>query len=333
MTPAEHEDALLRLRRRLWIERLLFAAVLGAVVLGQYWPRLFPQAWAVYVDGEPVVAMTRRADLEAALESVRRDRAGAGAGEVQFAQEIRVRPADGRRVSPASPEVAREKLARRLRLRARRAVIYVDDLPVVALPEEADASAVLQRVRERYAHLTEGMEGTTTRFKERVQVVVEPAGDDLWADPDTAAALLLGEDEGSRRVHTVVRGETALGIAARYGISVSVLRSLNPGINLNRLRVGHTLYLAPAAEPVLTVVTEGRVTRMLPVPFATEARKSPRMYVGKRIVARPGMPGAQRVTYLIRAENGVVVDRRELQRTVLHRPQDMVVIVGALPRP
>lgn len=45
------------------------------------------------------------------------------------------------------------------------------------------------------------------------------------------------------RTHTVTRGETAMAIARKYGLKLSALQAVNPGVNLARIRVGQMLNL------------------------------------------------------------------------------------------
>jgi tetratricopeptide (TPR) repeat protein len=45
------------------------------------------------------------------------------------------------------------------------------------------------------------------------------------------------------RTHTVAAGETAVGIARKTGIKFSALQSVNPGVNLGRIRAGEILNL------------------------------------------------------------------------------------------
>jgi uncharacterized protein YabE (DUF348 family) len=79
---------------------------------------------------------------------------------------------------------------------------------------------------------------------------------------------------------------------------------------------------------VVTVLTVGSTTQLAPIPFATRVRRSPQMFADKRIVLRPGVPGAQRITFHVKAENGVVVEQKVVSRQRLHEPQDMVVVQG-----
>src|SRR5436189_16061 len=89
--------------------------------------------------------------------------------------------------------------------------VYVDGRPAVALPDEARARQVLDRVKSAYAGRLEEIEAPPT-FKERVEVRSEEADQDLWADADTAAALLRGEVGDEETRHEVVEGETAAAI-------------------------------------------------------------------------------------------------------------------------
>jgi LysM repeat protein len=50
------------------------------------------------------------------------------------------------------------------------------------------------------------------------------------------------------RTHTVVAGETFLGIARRYGVTAAQLRALNPEVDWERVRVGDVLALPASAR-------------------------------------------------------------------------------------
>ncbi|MGO9587212.1 MAG: tetratricopeptide repeat protein [Limisphaerales bacterium] len=45
------------------------------------------------------------------------------------------------------------------------------------------------------------------------------------------------------RTHTVVAGETAMGITRKFGVKLSALQAANPGLNLGRIRAGQVLNL------------------------------------------------------------------------------------------
>jgi LysM repeat protein len=45
------------------------------------------------------------------------------------------------------------------------------------------------------------------------------------------------------RTHTVVAGETAMGITRKFGVKLSALQAANPGVNLSRIHTGQVLNL------------------------------------------------------------------------------------------
>jgi LysM repeat protein len=45
------------------------------------------------------------------------------------------------------------------------------------------------------------------------------------------------------RTHTVVAGETAMGITRKFGVKLGALQTANPGVNLSRIHTGQTLNL------------------------------------------------------------------------------------------
>jgi hypothetical protein len=244
---------------------------------------------------------------------------------------VRIDRIDPARI-PSGAGTPEERLAKALELRAERAVIYVDDQDVVALPSRAEAEAVLEEVKAALAGPVKELEAPPS-FKQQVEVRTETVGEELWADRATAAGLLRGEDGETPAHHSVGRGETAWDIARKYRLTLEQLSAQNAGVNLDRLQVGQQLRVGSASEPLVTVVTEGRMTRTLPSPFGVVLRRSPAMFVGKRMLVHTGRPGRQRIVYRVRAENGRVVRQEILSRQTVQRARDQVVIVGAKPRP
>lgn len=317
-----------RLRRRLWIERGVFLLVLLGLGLAWLYPLVFPSVWAVYVNNRPVVALRDRSAVEGLLQAAKQE----AGGDAAFVQQVRVDRAAPSQVEITDAATAAEKLDEVLKLRAERAVIYVDGLPVVALPDQASADEVLYRVKAALAKDVQELE-VPPRFREAVEVRMETAEQDVWGDVETAFALLCGEGGEETRKHTVASGQTASAIAAHYDLSLAKLKQANPGVNLARLKVGQSLSLGAESAPLVTVITEGEETQTVTLSYKTQIRKSPQMYQGKRLLKQAGRPGRQQVTYKIRRENGVVVDRSLVGRKTLTAPRTKIVVHGVKPRP
>jgi LysM repeat protein len=319
------------LRRRMNLERAVFGAILVGIIGARLYMEFRPKAWALYLDGKPVVAMKDRGALERLVEQRRQAHGGAAAG-VSYLKAPKIAPVDPKTLAPVDGSVAAKKVEEAVQVSAPRAVIYVDGLPVVALPDEASAKAVLEKLK---SSANAGIDKPTgdVSFKEEILIKTEPADEDSWADVDTAESLLLGEDGDEVSEYQVKNGDTSWSIARKHGLEREELVKLNPGVNLARLRIGQRVHVKGKGEPVITVVAEGTSTRTEPLPFGVEIRRSPKMYIGKREVIQVGKPGMQRVTYKIRRENGEEVSREQVSRDVLRHSRTQVVVLGAKPRP
>lgn len=57
------------------------------------------------------------------------------------------------------------------------------------------------------------------------------------------------------QTHTIVRGDTLIGIAQRYGVTVDMIREWNPRVNADRLQIGQTLVIGSARGRMVRRVT------------------------------------------------------------------------------
>lgn len=323
--------ALARLQKRLWWERGAFATVLVGVFGLWSYPTLFPGVWAISVQGKPLVAMRDRQAVQAVVQQVKQTYTGNPSGAA-FGREVRIVRANPARVEITDAQTATEKLDAAWKSHADQAILYVDGNAVVSLPSEKEATQALERVK---ADLSGELENLTVAptFKEKVEVRLEPTAEDISADEETAVALLEGKEVEGDGSHTVAAGQNGWSIARQHHLTLQELKQLNPGANLQRLRVGQQLKVTGTAQPLLTVIAEGQKTEEVPVPFETHLRSAPGMYLGKTLQVRAGQPGRARVTARVRCENGKVVERTILERQVLDPPQTKMVAVGTKPRP
>ena len=79
----------------------------------------------------------------------------------------------------------------------------------------------------------------------------------------------------------MVKGDTFNAIAYANDMSVSDLKALNPGIDINRLMIGDVLNVKEQI-PLLSVTTVDDVTYTEPIACPVEEVKDSSMYVGTR---------------------------------------------------
>ena len=80
----------------------------------------------------------------------------------------------------------------------------------------------------------------------------------------------------------------------------------------------------------VVAVTYGEVTEEEETPFGSQRRDDPSLEAGLVRVYRQGAPGIDKVTYLVRYEDGVEVSRKETAREEVSAPSAEILLVGTL---
>ncbi len=278
-----------KLRRRLWVERVVLLALVGvfvALYLG-----VVPggrRVCLIAADGRPVVVVETRAEAERILSDIQTV-PDLPMGKARFIQDVTLHDVSGLRHPPRSDLEAIGILTQELELVVRGAAILADDRFVVALPEAQEAVTALSLLLRE---LSPSDPGLTVYFKEKVSVeVMDVPPAKLMPSAEEAVGRIMKETS-PKTVHRVKRGESAWQIARTYGVRLERLAHVNPGRDLERIREGETLRIPGSMAPV-TVVAR------------------------KEIEEPAGAGGAQRtrkvrVTY----ENGVEVKREVIGGTV-----------------
>ncbi len=80
-------------------------------------------------------------------------------------------------------------------------------------------------------------------------------------------------------------------------------------------------------------ITGSREVREEPIPFDVRRTQDPSLFKGTEIVDQAGSPGLRRVTFAIRAVNGVKQKPRRVRTEVVREPRAQLVRVGSKPMP
>ncbi|MFE5842239.1 ubiquitin-like domain-containing protein [Streptomyces niveus] len=80
-------------------------------------------------------------------------------------------------------------------------------------------------------------------------------------------------------------------------------------------------------------ITRDEIVRDEAVPYDTERTPDPTLFTGTEVVTRQGEPGTRRLTYAVRAVNGVKQKPREISDRIVRAPVTQRVRVGTKQRP
>lgn len=280
--------------RRPWLERGAFMCAIAALGLWLAYDNLLNVPHTIFVDGKPIVTLESRGEARSALGEVTdRQLSGKEISSPSFTQRVALRRApDDTEVSTAENAVS--ALDPLLVVKAQAYAIVVDGTAAIGLPKERDAERALDLVKQRYSNRLKNLYARPT-FRE--QVVLQrrylPV-DSILMSPDKTADYLTSVHE-KPTYHTLKAGDRAVHLTAQYGISLDELKSLNPGMDVNRLTEGDRLLIRRPKSP-LTVVAKSLVTEIAPV-------QAPG---GRHMAAKTG----KRQTWaVVTYENGIEVGR------------------------
>ena len=220
-------------------------------------------------------------------------------------EPVQLKPAPPGAVLLPEDEV-KKKIAAALHVKARAFVILVQGKPSVGLPTSAAAFSTLTQVKDHFAQLPPDVPliGDPT-FRQKI--TVKPMAIDSSMTRGTAAeaaAYLWTPQVFRSQKYTVKRGDTGLKIAVQYHLTLTQFIAINPGRDINRLKVGDEVNMAKTPVLIVVLVTKKytRIEKILA--YAPEEQA-----------------GRRSVTYRVTYANGQEMHKDVLNLATLEKPQ------------
>lgn len=307
-------------------------AVLLLIVLIQWRSR---QPYAVIVRGQIIGWVGSKSIYQHALKMALNEASKMHKGmavnfsEVESGEVLCERHMQRGKVELLTPMELSQLLLKRLSVSYKATAILVNGKPLVALRDEQSARNVLEAVKAHFAKfaLHAGELIKEASFKEKVEVKMMSIPVEIYAIAEDEAIKRLLEGGEKPVYHQVKKGEVAIAIARKYGVSISELQRLNSGRDLNKLRIGELLLIKPG-KPLLTVVTLHQQRLQERIPFKEVRKFVPHLTGGELVIQRRGQEGLKEVIYEVRCENGIEASRSVISERIVKEPVDQIVLVG-----
>ncbi len=142
----------------------------------------------------------------------------------------------------------------------------------------------------------------------------------------------LRSNSTGKTTYEVSKGDTFNGIAYANDMSVSDLKALNPGVNINRLMIGDVLNVKENV-PSLSVRTLDHEVYSEPIACPVETRENSSMYKGETKIVSNGVEGEARVTADVTYVNGIEKERNVISSETVRKPTPTIKAVGTKERP
>ena len=208
----------------------------------------------------------------------------------------------------------------------RQCEVLVDGRSMGVVKDEDTLNEMLDGMKAQYVN-----ENTTSAgFVQNLSVNYVYAADALMTVGEMQEALEANTTGDT--TYTVQKGDTFNAIAYANDMSVSDLKALNPGVDINRLMVGDVLNVKELI-PVLSVETTEHVTYSQAIECPVEEVEDSSMYIGDTKVLTQGEEGEARVEADVVYVNGVEQERTIISSTTVREPTTTVMAVGTKEKP
>lgn len=315
---------------RMWLQRQTMSrrvlmGVAGYLVLALIAYAIFGgNACAVMVDGRTVAVAVNEKSARQALGDVLKQKSGETGGPVKVAGKISYKSIKAQPEELLEQETLRARLNETITFNAACTAIVANGDPKIFVKNKEEAGALLAWLQTLYPVEA----GEQPAIKENVDLVETSVASSSILDLETAKKIvLLGTNKIEQYV--IKDGDTLWDIARAVNIDVDQIAMANPGIDLENISIGQSLYLTKAA-PLLTVVATRQVTVNEEIPYEVEVKQDDELLLGEKIVITEGEPGERTVTYLITRENGFETERQVLDQTIIREARTEVVAKGSV---
>lgn len=201
-----------------------------------------------------------------------------------------------------------------------------NEMAVVATQDEANQ--VIQGVKAYF----EKQEGSSSikvldvTIKDDIEINKEVVDSSKKVDVNDAVNLLTSS-KGVTKKYIVKSGETIWQIARDSGMKIQQLASLNPGLDINKLKVGQTIYLS-ASVPNLNIQTTVQAAFDQNIPYQTSYVNDSSLYRGQSKVVKSGQYGINRVTKKITKLNGNQIASAVISAAIVKNPVTQILAKG-----
>ncbi len=199
---------------------------------------------------------------------------------------------------------------------------FLDGVIIGTSRSGSDFDTLVDQLVEPYLTGTRGETYTVLNAVETVRDAYPSSYDRSY---DELKALFTTSPDKTQ--YKVKKGDTAAGIADKYGLNVPVLKLLNENVNFDSLSVGTVLNVGkPYYE--LRVQTVTTVTYSEIIPYETKYVKTDTLYEGVTQTKQKGSNGSYEVTAEVRTVNGVEVSREVVGKKKVKDAINRRILVG-----
>ena len=305
---------------------LLVSAALGSALT---LTTLYSTSYAVVVDGQQVGVVADQSVVDHAIETVESQGSQLLGYNYQISSEVDYQFTLTLKSDLSDEQTIRNYFYEQLtevsdELRAYEVV--VDGRSIGIVKDQDALNRMLEELKDQYT--TENT--VQVDFAENLQINNVYAVDNYMTTDEMRQALEANTTGDT--TYTVEKGDTFNAIAYANDMSISDLKALNPGIDINRLMIGDVLNVKELI-PTLSVRTLDHEVYTQAIECPVETVEDSSMYKGDSKIITQGEEGEAEIEADVVYLNGYEQERTVTSSTTLREPTTTVKAVGTKEKP
>ena len=233
-------------------------------------------------------------------------------------------------------------------LQTEASAIMIDGKPVAYVENQSTAEEVMKKLIQQYVpedQLTElkarkASDNTSVpalKENESRLLDVRLSKNVSFSNEDTAPRKIMSAEEAvtflqkgtlEEKKYVIQKGDVLEIIAHDHHMKMADILAVNPGLSEDKLlKIGQKINMT-VPKPFIEVIVEKEVNKKEEIPYKKNVIEDKTLLKGKTKVKQEGKKGARSVIYKISEQNGVTVNKDEVNETILEQPVNEIVIKG-----
>jgi len=213
-------------------------------------------------------------------------------------------------------------------------VILVNNTPVLALEQRADAQWVLEQLLVPYQSETDSENRSDIGFLESVEIKSEAINFNKVLDKETALRIMQYGDDIDIQMHKVVSGETLYSICKSYGLKLSDIKKANPSLSDDGKIYKGDLLIVTKINNIVNIKYTEYQERQEKMPFETIIVEDDTLYETQAVVRQEGITGLRDIKANVVFINGSEVSYEVLMAdNPTREPVDEILVKGTKEMP
>lgn len=148
---------------------------------------------------------------------------------------------------------------------------------------------------------------------------------------DEALKLIVSGTEKIQS-YTVQQGDTVSQIAVNFDVSSKDIKTANPELDINKLKIGQILNLS-VPKPLISVKVVEEKEYIETIPFDVKYKETSNLYIGETKTSYSGSEGKKEIKAEVTYINGIISDKKVVEENIIQEPDSKIILKGSTARP